>query len=86
MTMSPRNQSDADLLRNAESDPAGFGLFYRRYERLVLGFLMRATNRSDLALDLAAETAPEEFRRQPPKASIAMFHPCAPCAPSPMGC
>jgi len=29
---------------------------YRRHERLVLGFFMRVTGRSELALDLAAET------------------------------
>jgi RNA polymerase sigma-70 factor, ECF subfamily len=38
------------------SDPDGFGLFYRRHERVVLGFFVRTTGRGDLALDLAAET------------------------------
>ena len=51
-----QRRSDADLLRDAERDPEGFGLFYRRHERLVLGFFMRASGRGELAVDLAAET------------------------------
>ncbi len=54
--MRDRSRTDGELLRDPLSDPEGFGLFYRRHERVVLGFFMRATGRSDLALDLAAET------------------------------
>jgi RNA polymerase sigma-70 factor (ECF subfamily) len=35
---------------------AAFTAFYRRFERPVLGFFLRATGRPDLAADLAAET------------------------------
>lgn len=56
MTMPRRERSDQELLRNVSSDPDGFGVFYRRHERTMLGFFMRATGRSELALDLAAET------------------------------
>lgn len=51
-----RDRSDWELLRDPSSDPEGFGLFYRRHERAVLGFFVRATGRGDLALDLTAET------------------------------
>jgi RNA polymerase sigma factor (sigma-70 family) len=51
-----QERKDEELLRAPTSDPEGFGLFYRRHERVVLGFFMRATGRGELALDLAAET------------------------------
>jgi RNA polymerase sigma-70 factor (ECF subfamily) len=35
---------------------AAFSALYRRFERPVLGFFVRATSRPDLAADLAAET------------------------------
>jgi RNA polymerase sigma-70 factor (ECF subfamily) len=54
--MRDRSRTDEELLRDPLSDPEGFGLFYRRHERVVLGFFVRATSRSDLALDLTAET------------------------------
>jgi RNA polymerase sigma-70 factor (ECF subfamily) len=44
------------LLSAARSRPEGFTAFYRRFERPLLGFFMRATGRADLAADLAAET------------------------------
>jgi len=46
---------DADLLAAARRDPEAFAAFYRRHERLVLGWLMRQTGRPELAADLAAE-------------------------------
>jgi len=49
-------RTDEVLLRGSASDPEGFGLFYRRHERVVLGFFVRTTGRGDLALDLTAET------------------------------
>jgi RNA polymerase sigma factor (sigma-70 family) len=39
-----------------KADADGFGVFYRAFERPVLGFFMRATGRAELAADLAAET------------------------------
>jgi RNA polymerase sigma-70 factor (ECF subfamily) len=56
MSVRGRDRKDEELLRDAERDPEGFGLFYRRHERLVLGFFVRVTGRGDLALDLTAET------------------------------
>jgi DNA-directed RNA polymerase specialized sigma24 family protein len=53
MVVRDRNREDEELLRDPSGDPEGFGLFYRRHERVVL---VRATGRGDLALDLAAET------------------------------
>jgi len=52
----PGQSSDEQLLQHAAANPDGFGVFYRRHERAVLGLFMRATGRSDLALDLTAET------------------------------
>jgi RNA polymerase sigma factor (sigma-70 family) len=43
------------------SDPEGFGRFYRRQERVLLGFFMRVSGRGELALDLAAETFARAF-------------------------
>ena len=43
-------------LTAARSDPDAFTAFYRRFERPLLGFFMRATGRPDVAADLTAET------------------------------
>jgi RNA polymerase sigma factor (sigma-70 family) len=56
MGVKRQERKDEELLRDPSSDPEGFGLFYRRNERVVLGFFVRATGRGDLALDLTAET------------------------------
>jgi len=48
--------SDRALLRAATQDPRAFADFYRRYERLVLGWLVRRTASVEDAADLAAET------------------------------
>jgi len=55
MTSSLERDED-DMLSAASTDPQAFAAFYRRFERPVLGFFMRATGRADLAADLAAET------------------------------
>jgi RNA polymerase sigma factor (sigma-70 family) len=48
--------SDADLLaRGRRGDAEAFAAFYRRHERLVLGWLMGQTRDPALAADLAAE-------------------------------
>jgi DNA-directed RNA polymerase specialized sigma24 family protein len=49
------NASDADLLSLAGCDRDAFAVFYHRYERLVVGWLVRSTGRAELAADLAAE-------------------------------
>ena len=46
---------DAELLRRAARDADAFAVFYRRYERLVAGWLVRRCGRADLAADLTAE-------------------------------
>src|ERR1700690_3258247 len=51
-----RTRTDEELLREPASDPEGFGVFYRRHERVVLGLFVRATGRAPLSLDLTAET------------------------------
>lgn len=54
----PRNlacASDAELLALCQVDDEAFALFYRRYERLVAGWLMRQTCAAELAADLTAE-------------------------------
>jgi RNA polymerase sigma-70 factor (ECF subfamily) len=47
--------SDFDLLRLSGSSDEAFAVFYRRYERLVAGWLMRRTAQPELAADLTAE-------------------------------
>src|ERR1700754_2813956 len=47
---------DDELLRRSARDPAAFGAFYERHERLVLGFFMRRVGEPELAADLPAET------------------------------
>lgn len=59
--MDPSRASDEELLRDAGRDSEGFGVFYRRHERVVLGFFVRATGRGELAVDLAAETFARAF-------------------------
>lgn len=47
---------DDDLLALTPKQPEAFAVFYRRHERLLLGFFMRRTGEPELAADLAAET------------------------------
>lgn len=47
--------SDAVLLAGTRADPDAFATFYRRYERLILGYLLRRTGDPELAADLTAE-------------------------------
>jgi RNA polymerase sigma factor (sigma-70 family) len=57
MSMIDLDERDGDAqLDAARSDAHAFAAFYRRFERIVLGFFMRATGRPELAADLAAET------------------------------
>jgi RNA polymerase sigma-70 factor (ECF subfamily) len=48
--------TDAELLSCTGEDPEAFGVFYDRFEADLLAFFWRATRRSDVAADLAAET------------------------------
>jgi RNA polymerase sigma factor (sigma-70 family) len=47
--------SDAVLLAGTRADPDAFAAFYRRYERLILGYLLRRTRNPETAADLTAE-------------------------------
>ena len=47
--------SDLDLLRLSATRDDAFSVFYRRYERMVAGWLVHRTGRTDLAADLTAE-------------------------------
>jgi RNA polymerase sigma-70 factor (ECF subfamily) len=49
-------RDDRTLLLCAGGDRRAFAEFYRRFERPLLGFHMRATGRPDLAADLTAES------------------------------
>jgi RNA polymerase sigma factor (sigma-70 family) len=49
------DRPDAELLAACHSDPDAFAVFYRRYERLVAGWLVRQCRRPDLAAELTAE-------------------------------
>jgi RNA polymerase sigma-70 factor (ECF subfamily) len=57
---------DAALVAALRTTPEAFAALYRRYERPVLGYLLRRTRAPELAADLAAETfaaALEQLRR-----------------------
>lgn len=56
MRLPATEPSDVALLRAAGDDPAAFAVFYRRYERLVLGWAMRRVGDPETAADLLAET------------------------------
>ena len=47
---------DDELLALTPRRPDAFAVFYRRLERMVLGYLMRRLGDAELAADLAAET------------------------------
>ena len=47
--------SDAEVLAATGRDPEAFALFYRRYERLLLMYMLRRTGDPELAADLTAE-------------------------------
>jgi RNA polymerase sigma-70 factor (ECF subfamily) len=52
---------DDQLLARSARDPAAFGAFYERHERLVLGYFVRRVRDPELAADLAAETFAAAF-------------------------
>jgi RNA polymerase sigma-70 factor (ECF subfamily) len=47
--------NDFELLRQSSANEEAFTVFYRRYERLVAGWLMLQTGRPELVADLTAE-------------------------------
>jgi RNA polymerase sigma-70 factor, ECF subfamily len=48
--------TDASLLAASRSEPDAFMAFYERYEVPVVGYLLRRTRDTELAVDLASET------------------------------
>jgi RNA polymerase sigma factor (sigma-70 family) len=54
--------SDAVLLAGTRADPDAFAAFYRRYERLILGYLLRRTREPNIAADLTAEVFASALR------------------------
>jgi RNA polymerase sigma factor (sigma-70 family) len=67
--------TDAALLAAARKDPDAFAAFYRRYERLILSYLLRRTGDPEIAADLTAEVfaaalrAAGRYRPQSPTAA-----------------
>ena len=57
--------SDVELLAACRSDPDAFAVFYRRYERLVAGWLVRQCRRPDLAAELTAEVFASAYLAAP---------------------
>ena len=67
--------SDAVLLAGTRTDPDAFAVFYRRYERLILGYLLRRTQNPEIAADLTAEVFASALRaagRYRPESSNAL--------------
>ncbi len=54
--------ADAVLLAGTFADPDAFAAFYRRYERLILGYMLRRTGDPELAADLSAEVFASALR------------------------
>jgi RNA polymerase sigma factor (sigma-70 family) len=54
--------SDAVLLAGTRANPDAFAAFYRRYERLILGYLLRRTRNPEVAADLTAEVFASALR------------------------
>lgn len=65
----PDDRTDEALLADALQDDDAFAEFYRRYERLVAGFFVRAVGSGELAVDLTAEAFAEAL------SSVARFDP-----------
>jgi RNA polymerase sigma factor (sigma-70 family) len=74
-----REQSDAELLAATRSNPEAFAIFYDRYERGIVGYLMRRTGDPEIAADLTAEVfaaalgAAQRYRPQAPTAAGWLF-------------
>jgi RNA polymerase sigma factor (sigma-70 family) len=71
---SSADPSDGELLAATGRDPEAFGLFYRRYERLLLMFMLQRTGDPELAADLTAEVFAAALR------AASRYRPHAPTA------
>jgi RNA polymerase sigma factor (sigma-70 family) len=67
-------RSDAQLLAGTRGDPEAFAAFYDRYERAVVGYMVRRTGDAELAADLTAEVFAAALGAAP------RYHPRAPSA------
>lgn len=65
----PDERSDEALLADALRDDDAFAEFYRRYERPVAGYFVRAVGSGEVAVDLTAEAFAEAL------SSVARFDP-----------
>jgi RNA polymerase sigma factor (sigma-70 family) len=72
--MDPADPSDAEILAATSRDPEAFALFYRRYERLLLVYMLRRTGDPEVAADLTAEVFAAALR------SASRYRPHAPTA------
>ena len=59
MARMPTDESDETLLARTPGDVEAFAAFYRRWERPVAGFFVRAVGSGEVAADLTAETFAE---------------------------
>ena len=72
-------RSDADLLAATKEEPNAFAVFYDRYERAILGYLVRRTRNAELAADLTAEafaaalSSAHTYRPESPTAAAWVF-------------
>jgi RNA polymerase sigma factor (sigma-70 family) len=68
---------DAALLAASRAEPDAFMVFHRRYESAVIGYLLRRTGNTELAVDLTSEGFAEALassrRYQPEKDSAAAW-------------
>ncbi|HEX5307742.1 MAG TPA: sigma-70 family RNA polymerase sigma factor [Solirubrobacteraceae bacterium] len=70
----PCEPSDAILLAETGADPEAFAAFYRRYERLVLAYLLRRCGDAEVAADATAEVFASALR------AAERYRPVAPTA------
>jgi RNA polymerase sigma factor (sigma-70 family) len=74
-----RERSDADLLASTRREAAAFAAFYDRYERAIMGYLLRRTCDAEVAADLTAEVfaaalvAANRYRPDGPTAAAWLF-------------
>jgi len=72
-------RSDAELLASTRRQPDAFALFYDRYERAIMGYLLRRTGDAEVAADLTAEVfaaalgAAHRYRPDTPTAAAWLF-------------
>ena len=75
----PGEPSDAELLAQTGTDPEAFAFFYRRYERVMLMYMLRRTGDPEIAADLLAEVfaaalhAAGRYRAKAPTATAWLF-------------